>query len=279
LAGVTDLIHPSGAAALLDTSKAAFAVMLGALPGATRHGGDGLWWIDTGVADAEFNGVYMAPDSGDDQEYAAAVAEAVIHFRRRGLPFHWHVGLRAEPVDAREILVNNGLRHVEDEPGMWLDLAEVRDEPRATGDLEIRPVTDEASLRTWMRVWGSGAPADIERRWFDTYRQLPYGPDGDLRMFVGYLASTPVATCYLHLTGSIAAVHYVVTSRRYRRRGIGTTMTAAAIRHARDAGARIAVLTSSPYGINVYRRLGFRECCLVGTYEWHPRSLSASAAQ
>jgi GNAT superfamily N-acetyltransferase len=268
---VTELISPSAAAAMLDANQVAFAAMLGDLPGATRHGDGGLWWVDTGVPDSQFNGAYMAPDSGDDDEYAASVAEVVTHFRRRGLPFRWQVGMRPEPVDAGHILLGNGLRHVEDEPGMWLDLETLAHEPVRVDGLEIRPVRDPDSLREWMRVWAFAAPPEMEERWLHVYRQLPYGPDRDLRMFVGHLAGKPVATCYLFLTGGVVALHYVVTDPLYRRRSIGAAMTDAALRHARDAGSRIAVLTASPDGINIYRRLGFHECCLVGTYEWHPR--------
>jgi GNAT superfamily N-acetyltransferase len=270
---VSDALHgfgPSAASALLDTSKAAFAAMLGRMPGASLHGGDGLWWVDTGVPDAEFNGVYQAPDSGDDDEYAASVAEAVTYFRKRKLPFHWQTGLRPEPVDARAILVKNGLRHEDDEPGMWLDLASVAHEPIVKTGLQIRPVIGEGTLRDWFDVWGFAAPADTRERWYDVYAHLPYVPGGDLPMFVGYIDGAAVATCYLHITGAVAAVHYVVTAKDRRRQGIGAAMTDMALRAARAAGCRIAVLTASPYGINIYRRLGFQECCMVGTYSWAP---------
>lgn len=260
--------EPSTALAVLDASQAAFASMLAEMPGATGRGDHGLWWVDSGRPDAEFNRVYVTPDSGDDEEYAAAVAEVVTYFRRAGRPFRWTVGLRPEPADAGRILRGNGLRHVEDEPGMWLDLAAPAGEPYLADALDIRPVADEAALRDWIRAWASGAPADVGARWFDVYRSLPYGPDGDLRMFVGYRDGEPVATCYLYFTGAVVAVHYVVTDARFRRRGIGAAMTDAALRHARDAGGRIAVLTASPDGIGTYRRLGFRECGTVGTYEW-----------
>jgi len=45
-------------------------------------------------------------------------------------------------------------------------------------------------------------------------------------------------------------------------------MTLMAAREARQAGYRIGILTASPMGINIYRRLGFKETCIVGTYEW-----------
>jgi ribosomal protein S18 acetylase RimI-like enzyme len=154
---------------------------------------------------------------------------------------------------------------------MWLDLSTLGPAPSPVPELEIHPVRDDTDLRVWMRVWACGAPPEVEQRWYDVYRQLPYGPDGDLRMFVGYLAGQPVATCYLHRTGSVAAVHYVVTIPSHRRRGIGAAVTHAALRHARAAGCRFAVLTASPDGLGVYRRLGFRECSRVATFEWYPR--------
>jgi predicted acetyltransferase len=47
-------------------------------------------------------------------------------------------------------------------------------------------------------------------------------------------------------------------------------MTLHAMHTARQAGYRIAVLTASPMGVNIYRRLGFYECCTISTYAWSP---------
>jgi ribosomal protein S18 acetylase RimI-like enzyme len=54
-----------------------------------------------------------------------------------------------------------------------------------------------------------------------------------------------------------AYVFFVNTDRGWRRRGVGLSMTAAAIRSAANAGARRASLDSSSPGIALYRRLGF----------------------
>jgi GNAT superfamily N-acetyltransferase len=136
--------------------------------------------------------------------------------------------------------------------------------------LRIRPVTDAEALRTWMRTWGCGAPDEVIERWHRVFSALPYGPDGALRMFIGTLADEPVATVYLHLTGPVATVHYVVTRHEFRRRGIGGAMTEFAVREARSADCRVAVLSASALGAGVYRRLGFREIGLVSNYVWFP---------
>jgi ribosomal protein S18 acetylase RimI-like enzyme len=54
-----------------------------------------------------------------------------------------------------------------------------------------------------------------------------------------------------------------------RRKGIGTALTVAALR---VIAARVgtAVLTSSPDGLRIYRRLGFQQVGTVRRYLWSP---------
>jgi GNAT superfamily N-acetyltransferase len=263
--------------AALDAGKADFAALLAAsLPHATLHDEAGLAWIDSELPDAAFNYVYRAPATHTG--FAHAAAYATDHFRHRRRPFHWNLGLRPEPPRAAETLTSSGLRLDETEPCMWLDLADPPDRsapppaptPATAPGLRIDPVTDNELLRRWMHTWGCGAPSEVVENWYRAYSALPYGPDGTLRMFLGTLAGEPVATVYLHLVGDTAIVHYVVTPPPLRRRGIGTAMTGFATRQAREAGCRTAVLTASPLGAGIYRRLGFRETGPVDTYLWTP---------
>ncbi|MFE2756193.1 GNAT family N-acetyltransferase [Actinosynnema sp. NPDC059335] len=254
------------ATAALDASKAAFTELLAAVPGATIHERPGVRWVDTGLPDGVFNG----PSRVGAEGFAGSVAVVRAHFGARGVPFHWETGLRPEPPDAARVLTGHGLRHVEDEPGMWLDLTRPRPAPPAVADLAIRPVTDRDGVRDWVSVWGCGAPAEVTEPWYRAYSALPYGPDGSLRMFVGRLGGRPAATAYLFLAAGVAAVHYVVTRPDHRRLGLGTALTARVLDEAAAAGYRVAVLTASPSGIGIYRRFGFEECCLVSTYEWGP---------
>ena len=64
----------------------------------------------------------------------------------------------------------------------------------------------------------------------------------------------------------------VATLPSYRRRGIGTAITAATLQAAAEAGAREAFLDASPAGVGIYRRLGFAE---IGPVCWCERSLGA----
>ncbi len=105
---------------------------------------------------------------------------------------------------------------------------------------------------------------------FTAYSGLPLGHESPLRLCLGTLDGDPVATLKLFFAAGVAYIGRVMTVPAFRRRGIGTMMTLHALHAARRAGYRIAVLTASPMGISIYRRLGFKECCVVGTYAWNP---------
>jgi GNAT superfamily N-acetyltransferase len=65
------------------------------------------------------------------------------------------------------------------------------------------------------------------------------------------------ATSGSRVSGEDAGVLLVNTDPAWRRRGIGTAMTALALHDARERGARRACLTATAAGQGIYARLGF----------------------
>lgn len=155
-------------------------------------------------------------------------------------------GYRAEPSTA---MVCDDLASIE-EPvlrGLVLRPVDQHDAP-APGAVALEDAAAAA-----MRADAGAAPADSLDGFVDYLRSVPHA-----RYFAAVDETGTVrATAATALWGEVAGVFFVDTDRDWRGRGIGTAMTAAALRDAARLGARRAILDSSRLGLSVYRRLGF----------------------
>jgi len=261
---------PSRIAQAFDTNMIAFGRLLTTLPQAVLYDEPTLCWFETGVPQVVFNGVLQT--YLELEALPAAIDRVLTHFQQRNLPFQWQIGPSSQPTNFGKLLQARGIIQTEDEePGMAADLHTLNEELPAVSNLTIHPVTTHDLLQQWVRTWGAGVtPEEVIQDWFTVYAGLPFGPERSLRLYLGTIDGKPVSTACLFLEAGVAAIHHIVTLHEFRRQGIGTAMTLMAAREARVAGYRVGVLTASPFGINIYRRLGFQECCQISKYEWYP---------
>jgi GNAT superfamily N-acetyltransferase len=140
------------------------------------------------------------------------------------------------------------------------DLATVPDLPLSDG-LSLHPVGGDG---------GSAVPVEAAAA-AALVSDANASPAEELSGFVAYLLSIPGArmlaatdrsgqvraTSASATFGSTAAVYFVNTDPGWRGRGVGTAMTAAALRAAADRGAKDALLDASALGRSIYQRLGF----------------------
>jgi GNAT superfamily N-acetyltransferase len=218
-----------------------------ALPGAQLVDGDGVFGVKTAIPLTFFNGI---AESQLDRDAVPRVIESFDE-----TPFRWWISPSARPVDLADVLVANGMRHAFDSAGMVADLTTFRDAD-APHDLTIERVT---SLDVWIEVFLEGfrKPRSERAEWLRAYAHC----DDSWIHFLGTIDGEPVATTSILAAGELAGVYHVVTLPPFRGRGIGAAMTQAAMRTARDLGARTAVLQSSAMGEGVYRSVGFETAC------------------
>jgi GNAT superfamily N-acetyltransferase len=245
-------------------------------PGAVVADTGAVRWFRTRIDYEGLNGVLSArlPERGLD----GAIQRALAPFRESGLPMLWHVGPTSSPATLPAALEAAGLAHHEDEPGMVADLATLGPPPAAPAGLEIRQVGDEDGLAVWSRLWAGMPPGTNMDGLVELRATCALGHDPATAHLVGVLDGTPVA-CAAVFTGDrrdapppAALVENVVTVASARRAGIGAAITHACLARARARGLGRAVLTSSPDGHGIYRRLGFRDCCTVSRYRYPPAS-------
>jgi ribosomal protein S18 acetylase RimI-like enzyme len=148
-------------------------------------------------------------------------------------------------------------------------LALQEDHPRPPG-LTIERVEDLEMLKTWARVaWlGTGFPEPHQDEFADLEAGCGITPRIPRHRYLGFQSGVPVATSALVLHAGVAGIFAVATLPQARRQGLGTALTLAPLRDAREMGYRVGTLQASEMGFPVYRRLGFQEVCKIGNYLW-----------
>lgn len=257
-------IDPASIPSIMDASMIAYKSFLCTSLHGQLHQEPGLLWMESDLISAVLF-THLQHDT-----LPAAIERVRNHFAQRKHGFQWFLGPSSSPKSYGDVLLSHGLRLDEEEPGMAADLQTLNEDILLSSNITILPVTDYALLEQWIRVWLFPVPEKIVRKYIAGYIHVPLVSASSLQFYLGLLDGKPVATVCVFYDGNVAAIHDVVTLPEVRGQGIGGAMTLMAAQAAREQGYRVAVLTASPFGINIYRRLGFREYCMFGTYAWSP---------
>ncbi|MGX6606802.1 GNAT family N-acetyltransferase [Micromonosporaceae bacterium Da 78-11] len=194
----------------------------------------------SGVADSQLNGVLRR----DDRPFDEALADA--RLRLDGVPWLWWVG-----PDSARLLIGHGAEKAYEMPVMAVDLDRVAPTPQPAGLV----VDEPRDLREWVTAYtpSFGMGADL----VDDVTVAEAAMRGRLTRFEGRLDGQVVGTSALWESDGVAGVYVVTVDERYRRRGIGAAMTAAALQRGRESGLRIGTLQATGAGMPVYQRMGF----------------------
>jgi ribosomal protein S18 acetylase RimI-like enzyme len=206
---------------------------------------------------------------GAPRDAAQLVAERLAHFRERQVEVvTWWFEEGVEEAGWEGHLRRAGFQVDSGEPGMAIDLQLLPEAPGWPASLEIRPVQEPSTLRTWVRTGlaGFGMPAGLEEGGFALLDGM--GLALPMRHYLGYADGEPVATASLFLAAGVAGIYNVSTVPAGRGRGVGRAMTLASLLDARRLGYRVAILQSTEIGFSVYRRLGFEQVCEMNHYTW-----------
>lgn len=243
-------------------------IYLGRGLGAEIHDEPELLWFFSGIPFHLANGVVRAhfpPDAGEE-----ILNERLKQLTSQGVPMAWLIGPSTRPAHLGSYLERHGWSPDDEAPGMAVDLHTLDEHLSLPSHLTIERVSDVDTLKSWLRILfvGSELPEEGLTLLLDMVAQHGFNEHSLAHYYLGMLDGKPVATSMLYPDGGVAGIYNVTTLPEARRQGIGRVLTLAPLLDARTWGYRIGILQSTPMGLNIYRRLGFREYCTFYVYFW-----------
>ncbi|OAS14399.1 GNAT family N-acetyltransferase [Paenibacillus oryzisoli] len=191
------------------------------------------------------------------------------HYRARNLPFSWLVWSHDDEArDLARVLENLGLTKSSYSPGMSLPLSNWTFNTTTIPNFEIKPIRTTLEFAWFKEIVlpTFGLKGDTGDVFMQINEAIGTNDQTILQHYVGFLDGHPAGAATAFQEGDTIGIYNVATVEAYRRRGIGSAMTAHAIREGQVSGAQLAVLQSSELGVNVYRELGFKEEVAIEFY-------------
>ncbi len=233
---------------------------LGALAGApgvdVRRGAHWLA-VRTGAASNDLNGVV----SGADVEITEdLVADLTAYFSSADVPASW-LTEHAEPSWTR---VLEAAKARPERTGHWSGRA-IGPIPTVTSDVQITRVSSSDDLERWLDVaatcgWLESADDRGVRR--GLYTGLGFDHP-QLSHWLALVQNRPVGFASAFVDRDVVDLCNLGVAAAWRRRGIGTALVAARLRHAANHYCRIAVSAPSPDGWALQRKLGFHSVPVI----------------
>lgn len=263
---ILDDFSPSALATAIEANFYAQQRIFAALPDVELHEEPDVTWFSSSRPLPMFNKVLNARFTADKAD--TKIDTLLAHFPSRRRSALWWTGPGTQPTDLGRRLIRRGLMEVVKAPGMAIDLQKLNEDVAVRPDLVIEPVKDLKTLRKWTSVYMASFDFSVSeiKAFFETYAHCSFAEQFPLRHYIGWLNRKPVATATLFLSNGVAGLYNVGTHPHMRVRGIGRTISLAALHEARSMGYQTSILQSTHMGFHLYRQLGFQEYCTISGY-------------
>jgi ribosomal protein S18 acetylase RimI-like enzyme len=226
----------------------------------------GVSIASAGVTFQMFNTAFLSGPVATEQELKQRILQPILHFDERGQEWaYWVCEDWIEPAArkrSRRLFERHGMRLSTELPGMIADriLPPVRPLPH----IEVRRVRGAATWDAFCEIGSTCFHVPIT--WFREVFDNDAVWDRFMS-FVGYVDDEPVSTTSLVSGAGVIGVYNVATLPGSQRRGFGEAIMRHAMAEVRkERGMERVILQSTPAGLKLYERMGFRTVARVAVY-------------
>lgn len=182
----------------------------------------------------------------------------------------WVVGPATQPVELGQCLLKRHFNLALSATAMDLDLAHLKETGPVSPEVEVVRVERLSQLREFITIQAdnSSLPSGAAQAWFDLEADIGLGETLAWQRYLGYWRGEPVAAASTVVGAGVVGLYQVATLPQARGLGLASAVSLAAMQDARRRGHQRAILHSTPMGLNVYQRLGFKPVTPIEIYFW-----------
>ena len=249
-----------------DNLRESFRVIAGSRGAGELRELRGVSIASAGVTFQMFNAAFLSGPVANDAELTQRIMLPIVHFNARGLEWaYWvcedfiHTPARRR---SRLMFEKHGLRHSVDLPGMVAE--QIRPAVRALPIIDVRRVSEDSTKEAFCAI--GSVCFHVPLAWFrEVFESQSVW--AQFAAYVGYVNGEPVSTAAVVMGGGVAGVYNVATLPGHQRQGYGEAVMRHAIADARrEHGVERTILQSTPAGLRLYQRMGFRTVTRVAVY-------------
>ncbi|HUB82249.1 MAG TPA: GNAT family N-acetyltransferase [Bryobacteraceae bacterium] len=219
-----------------------------------------------GVTFQMFNAAFLSAPVLTEGELEQRIHLSMAHFDSRRL--EWAYWVCEDWIEGkarrkcRQMFERLGLRHAVDLPGMVAERIAPPVKPLPA--VIVRRVGDEATRAAFCSIGSICFHVPIS--WFREVFDNPQVWE-NFAAYVAFQNEMPVSTAAIVMGGGAVGVYNVATIPDQQRRGYGEAVMRHAVAEAqREHGVERSILQSTPAGLHLYERMGYRTITRVSVY-------------
>lgn len=215
--------------------------------------------------DRGFERIFSVKLNGEDIDFR--IQQMISYIKAGIMPDSILITPNTKPANLAELLSEKGFSVDTSGSCMMMKIDDYVSKTPYSNSIYIMNVSNEEQLRTWLDIVNVALfgceLVTIEQ--FNDILNLE-----NTYFYLGILDGKAVTACMTITHGDTSVLEMVATLEEYRRKGVATVTIDRALMDLRKKDVKTISLRAETDGINVYRRVGFKECFVrtVATYNW-----------
>ena len=206
----------------------------------------------------------------DPKNLKKQINDFIKYGRSKKTSLLWLVGPSSKPNSIGAFLEENSFKYDDHMMSMAIEIPDLKNDLKNINNFEIELVDNRKKLEKWVHTCLKGFDENGKNfsSIYEFEKSLGYRKTLPWVRFTGIIDGEAIATSAIFMGSEVAGLDNVTTIPCWRKKGVGASMVAHALKFSQSFGYNVGVLQASTMGYNLYRKLGFKKYYEFKEYIW-----------